>query len=186
MGENTGAKGTNINANQPFYIGSRYTLANWFNGRMNDLRIYDHTCSAKEIAEIAKGLYIHYKLNESELEGTTNYIPFQSDFTSWRSYGFGSHGVKTAKTGSTPNNTQAICAVTSDSSTLIRTEMAVGLYSIPALSTNESATFSVYVRGVGSTIGTTGFLHVYNSNGTDTQSNGVASFTDSSNLFLQT
>jgi hypothetical protein len=49
---------------------------------MNDLRIYDHTCSAKEIAEIAKGLYIHYKLNESELEGTTNYIPFQSDFAS--------------------------------------------------------------------------------------------------------
>jgi hypothetical protein len=28
VGENTSAKGTNINANQPFYIGSRYTLAN--------------------------------------------------------------------------------------------------------------------------------------------------------------
>lgn len=65
VGENTGAKGTNINANQPFYIGSRYTQANWFNGRMNDLRIYDHTCSAKEIAEIAKGLYIHYKLTDN-------------------------------------------------------------------------------------------------------------------------
>jgi hypothetical protein len=32
---------------------------------MNDLRIYDHTCSAKEIAEIAKGLYIHYKLTDN-------------------------------------------------------------------------------------------------------------------------
>jgi hypothetical protein len=55
--------------------------------------------------------------------------------------------------------------------------MAVGLYSLPILSTNESATFSAYVRGIGDTIGTVGKLHVYNTNGTDTQSDTVATFT---------
>jgi hypothetical protein len=41
---------------------------NWFHGRINDFRIYDHTCSAKEIEEVARGLAIHYKLDK--LNGT--------------------------------------------------------------------------------------------------------------------
>lgn len=34
-----------------------------FNGRISDLRIYDHCLSSKEIKEISKGLVLHYKLN---------------------------------------------------------------------------------------------------------------------------
>ena len=64
IGENTGSKGTNLNTNQPFYIGCRCTQTNWFHGRMNDFRIYDHTCSRKEIEEAARGLFLHYQLNE--------------------------------------------------------------------------------------------------------------------------
>lgn len=33
------------------------------NGRINDVRIYDHCLSAKEVEEIAKGLILHYKLD---------------------------------------------------------------------------------------------------------------------------
>ena len=32
-------------------------------GYLNDFRIYNHTCTAKEISEIAKGLSLHYKLD---------------------------------------------------------------------------------------------------------------------------
>lgn len=37
--------------------------ANWFNGYLNDVRVYDHALSIKEIKEIAKGIVVHYPLN---------------------------------------------------------------------------------------------------------------------------
>ena len=36
----------------------------YFTGCLNDFRIYDHALSAKEVEEIAKGLVLHYKLDE--------------------------------------------------------------------------------------------------------------------------
>ena len=41
-----------------------------FNGQLNDVRIYDHVLSTKEIEEIAKGLVLHYKLDNNGLGGT--------------------------------------------------------------------------------------------------------------------
>ena len=45
-----------------------------FNGRINDVRIYDHALSAKEVKEISQGLILHYKLDNPYMEGTTNLI----------------------------------------------------------------------------------------------------------------
>lgn len=36
---------------------------NWAGGWLNDFRLYDHALSAKEVSEIAKGLFMHYKLD---------------------------------------------------------------------------------------------------------------------------
>lgn len=35
----------------------------YFNGKLNDVRVYDHALSKKEVAEIAKGLVVHFPLN---------------------------------------------------------------------------------------------------------------------------
>lgn len=35
----------------------------YFLGKVNDVRLYDHCCSVKEVKEIAKGLMLHYKLD---------------------------------------------------------------------------------------------------------------------------
>lgn len=39
---------------------------------MNDVRIYDHCLSPLEVKEIAQGLILHYKLDDTSMEGTTN------------------------------------------------------------------------------------------------------------------
>jgi len=38
-------------------------------GYMNDARIYDHCLSQKEVEEIAKGLVLHYKLDQNSMGG---------------------------------------------------------------------------------------------------------------------
>lgn len=57
-----------------FWIGQ----ANVVNGELNDVRIYDHALSAKEVEEIAKGLVLHYKLDNNGLGGE-NLLP-NTDF----------------------------------------------------------------------------------------------------------
>ena len=43
-------------------IGSRYSSESYLDGKLNDIRIYDHALSPKEVKELAKGLVLHYRL----------------------------------------------------------------------------------------------------------------------------
>lgn len=55
-------------------IGRSYGSATFADGSINDVRIYDHCLSPKEVKEISKALVLHYQFNDSYVEGTTNLI----------------------------------------------------------------------------------------------------------------
>lgn len=59
----------------------------YFQGSMNDVRIYDHCLSAKEIKEISKGLICHYKLSDPYVESTTNYSSQSTGVDGWNNSG---------------------------------------------------------------------------------------------------
>lgn len=42
--------------------------------KFNDIRLYNHCLSPKEVKEISKGLVLHYPLNDAYVEGTTNLV----------------------------------------------------------------------------------------------------------------
>lgn len=63
---------TSIEGNDIYIGGASYYSGMQFFGRINDVRIYDHALSEKEVQEIAKGLVVHYKLADPYLEATTN------------------------------------------------------------------------------------------------------------------
>ena len=172
--------GADLTSWTKFYI-NRYTATNnSFNleGQYNDIRIYDHCLSPKEVKEISKGLVVHYKLDDEYIEGTINYLGVKSEvFSNWSSYGFGSKGIKSIEDTS-PAISGEVCKVTSGSTDTGNKNIEMATWcTAPSLEKNGIYTFSAYVKGIGPTIGKQCFLHVYNTNGTDTRSVRVATTT---------
>jgi len=64
----------NVPENSQLYIGSYTGLSAPINGRICDVRVYNHVLSTKEIKELAKCKVLHYTFNQFQ-EPTTNYVP---------------------------------------------------------------------------------------------------------------
>lgn len=64
----------NFNSIANFWIGKSNANSYQSNTLLNDVRVYDHALSLKEIKEIAKGLIVHYPLDDKYIESTTNLI----------------------------------------------------------------------------------------------------------------
>lgn len=116
------------------------------NGKLNDVRVYSHCLSAKEVKELAKGLVLHYRLAGP---GGENLVKNSQLATSWGTgdvqhcnnptgYSFDGECIKiTSGTSGNSNNGYGLLLKTSDIS-----------YSV-----GEKLTFSVDIKGSGQHIG---------------------------------
>lgn len=84
------------------------------NGRLNDVRIYDHCLSAKEVKEISKGLVLHFPMRDEYIENTTN-ISSQTNKGGWDNSGASVRETNNAdliKTAPYPDNVYSIKVTT--------------------------------------------------------------------------
>ncbi len=66
----TTLNGGTVKTGNKFSLGSNVANSSTkFKGRLNDVHIYDHCLSAKEVEEISKGLILHYKLDNDNNAG---------------------------------------------------------------------------------------------------------------------
>lgn len=58
----------------PITIGARYNkvASTAFDGMIQDVRVYDHALSNKEVYDLSKGLMVHFKMNSDSIGVTTN------------------------------------------------------------------------------------------------------------------
>jgi len=79
----------NVSSTTSLKIGSMTPIYTpyYFTGKINDVRIYDHALSTKEVEEIAKGLVLHYKLDNywlaENLLVNTHFDSRYSQTTGW-------------------------------------------------------------------------------------------------------
>ena len=90
----------NVNSTISLKIGSVTPTyaAYYYTGQINDVRIYNHALSDKEIKEISKGLVLHYPLNHGNKNLLSNYVtPGQnapgSITTAGRTNYYGNYGI---------------------------------------------------------------------------------------------
>jgi len=107
--------------------------------KMNDVRIYDHALSTKEIKELAKAKVLHYNFDEFQ-EPTVNLIPSAGTFSSgWTSY----------NNGYTSANT--INEYGYESLILTNKQSWCGAYKAITLPSAGTYTLSVYVKVISRT-----------------------------------
>ena len=144
-------------------VGRSYGSVSFIGGLVNDVRIYDHALSQKEVSEISKGLIVHYKMDDEYTEGTTNALGTKSTHFAgvWGSYGFGGRALVTsADIPPAINGEVALVTNKTSATTNVAVEMATN-FAIPSLVSGETITCSAYVKGNGPTVGKNGTLHIY-------------------------
>ena len=175
--------------NNGIYIGydpNNNTDDCWLNGSLNDVRIYDHALSAKEVHEISKGLCLHYTFENPWAEGTVNVVPNPSTFNSWSSYDNGYTSITDCELGGKKvviDNILSWCGIH-----ISLTLPSTGTYTIsawckPISRTSSSINQTVYTSGGG--ISDTDAVAVWENLGTWQRVSMTRTYTSTSvHLFL--
>ena len=106
--------------------------------KFNDIRLYDHCLSPKEVKEISKGLVLHYPLNDAYVEGTTNIASnlSPSQIGGWQ---------KMTITKLSTNNYH-LKHQTSDSANL--SYWSTFVYTLPSEYSNKTISFSARIKNI--------------------------------------
>lgn len=163
-----------ISSNSAVKIGSMY---GWHtDGKLNDIRIYDHALSEKEIKELAKAKILHYTFNDFQ-EPTENIMksPVELSIGSWSSYGSGDGSADTSievltDTGYDSSNSLKITKISDLKS--VTTAASNSAFTNPTLPAGGKVTISCYAKGVNNSVGKNIRLHGYGSNSEKTVSTG--------------
>lgn len=123
-------------------VGARHNGSNAYtlfsNCKMYDVRIYDHCLSQKEVSEIAKGLVLHYKLDDPYVEPTINLINrIHSSNDKIESYG---NGIKVLT-----NSEDAYCGLYFNG-TLLTTKTYTLSFDV-SMSDSDTCSFGFYGNG---------------------------------------
>lgn len=70
ISSNAAHQGGSFNSSGSFHLGETDNIG----GRIQDVRFYDHALSPKEVKEISKGLYLHYRLSEHGCENLISQV----------------------------------------------------------------------------------------------------------------
>lgn len=105
-------KTTELTMNNSSYSAETPVIWNYTGRRLQDVRVYDHALSQKEVAELAKGLIIHYTLDNPYTTGVLNFYSganaqgdsSSSSFTKTKLVGEDGYNFKLTRTGTGGNS----------------------------------------------------------------------------------
>ena len=157
---------SSIEGNDICIGGATYYPGMQFYGRINDVRIYNHALSPKEVEEIAKGLVLHYKLDNNGMGGdnlalNTRKLDIASSKANLYMYRRGIPTIQLRNDGFS----ELKCTANWQGLSFWANQLN--------LSPGTKVTYSFYIYGNGSSRNLTFFPLMYNSAGTRDQSTGL-------------
>jgi hypothetical protein len=149
-----------------YYLGrDARTGATAFNGKLNDVRIYDHALSAKEVEEIAKGLVLHYKLDNNGMGNPNLAKNSNTDSTSSNVWTLSMATGGTTKTIITDNGVHCVQITRNDTAQSGWRYMSYNNFDRTAIKTDTYYTASFDIKS--NYAGTISFTGLVNSNATN-------------------
>lgn len=119
--------------------------------KLNDVRIYDHCLSPKEVKEISKGLVLHYPLNDI-YNGSYNLLNDSDTFTNWGYYEAGYTEIKINEFGRKSliiTNKRSWCGATHSVQIPSAGTYTISCYCKPISRTKTSIEQTLYISGNG-------------------------------------
>lgn len=115
----------------------------YFNGLINDVRIYDHALTDMEIQEIARAKILHYTFDDMQ-EPTTNLLSSYVDTSTRTLSGYANNQNVTITLDKMQDGTNGIKVVSNQSTSSPGVDLGI----ISGLSTNTDYTFSAFIESI--------------------------------------